>query len=171
MGKDRGAIIDLDEAIDAGTLAAGLKVEHPRFAGTTDDGDPFVVTARSALPDKAVPDRVELEEPNGELRLSNGVTLNVEATEGQMHRKDERLELTGGVTLKTSDGYEARTARVELDLDTKTAVAPGSVEASGPLGSIRADRLAVERASPETREVTIRFEGNVRVIYKGGKAD
>ncbi len=166
MGEDRGAIIDLDQTRDAALLGAGLKLENPRFAGVTDDGDPFVVTARSALPDGAMPDLIDLDGPTGEVRLSDGITLNVTADDGQMHRKDERLDLTGDVTLTTSNGYHAKTQRVELDLSDKSALAPGKVQANGPMGSIRADRLTVSRADPKARDVTIRFEGNVKLIYK-----
>jgi lipopolysaccharide export system protein LptC len=169
MGKDRGAVIDLGDARNAAVLGAGLKLENPRFAGTTDDGDPFVVTARSALPDGAMPDLIDLDAPTGEIRLNGGVRVTVEAKDGRMFRKDERLHLMGDVTMVTSNGYVARTERVEMDLSTKTAVAPGAVAAEGPRGSIRADRLQVNRATPESRDVTIRFEGNVRLVYRAGE--
>ena len=166
LGENRGAVIDLDDARNAAALGAGLKLENPRFAGTTEDGAPFVVTAKSALPDGAMPDRVDLDAPTGEIRLNDGVTLTVEAEDGEMYRKDEQLHLTGDVTLVTSNGYRAVTQRVELDLAKKTAVVPGAVQAKGPAGSIRSDRMRVERADPETRDVTLRFEGNVRLIYQ-----
>lgn len=169
IGKDRDAVIDLGDARNAAVLGAGLKLENPRFSGTTEDGDPFVVTARSALPDGAMPDRIDLDAPSGEIRLNDGIRLTVEARDGRMFRKDELLHLMGDVTLVSSNGYTAKTDRVELDLATKTAVAPGPVAAKGPLGSIRADRLQVDRATPETRDVTIRFEGNVRLVYRSAK--
>ena len=166
MGTDRGAVVDLGETRDAALLSAGLKLENPRFAGTTDDGDPFVVTAKSALPDGAVPDRIDLERPSGEIRLSDGVTLKVDAKDGRMFRKDEELHLMGDVTLTTSDGYRAVTERVEMNLDTKSATVPGEVRATGPIGSIRADRMQVRTAAPNSRDVVIRFEGNVKLVYR-----
>lgn len=166
MGKDRGAVIDLSDARNAAALGAGLKLENPRFAGKTEEGDPFVLTARSALPDGAMPDQIELDAPTGEIQLSDGIKLVVEAEDGRMYRKDEKLDLMGDVTLVTSNGYTARTNRVNLDLAAKTAVAPGKVSAEGPVGSIRADRFRVNRASPDDRHVTIWFEGNVKLIYQ-----
>ncbi len=166
-GEDRGAVIDLGETRDAALLGAGLKLENPRFAGTTDDSDPFVVTALSALPDGAMPDLVDLEEPAGEIHLKDGTTIKVRAADGRMFRKDEELHLTGDVTLTTSTGYRAETALVEMNLDAKTARAPGEVSAAGPLGSIRADRMQIRPAGADTRDVIIRFEGNVRLIYRG----
>lgn len=164
-GEDRGAVIDMQSTANVAALGAGLKLENPRFAGQTDAGDPFIVTARSALPDGAVPDRIELDQPSGEVRLSDGIRLVVTALAGEMFRKDEELHLNGSVQLETSNGYTAQTDRVELDLANKTAVAPGMVQAEGPLGGIRADRLSVVRKTPEAKDVTVRFEGNVKVTY------
>lgn len=169
IGTDRDAVIDLGDARNAAVLGAGLKLENPRFSGTTEDGDPFVVTARSALPDGAMPDQIDLDTPAGEIRLGDGLHLTVEAEDGRMFRKDERLHLMGDVTVVTSSGYTATTQRVEMDLAAKTAVAPGAVAAEGPMGSVRADRLKVDRATPETRDVTLRFEGNVKLVYRGAE--
>ena len=162
-GEDRNAVVDAETAADVAMLGAGLKLDNPRFAGVTDDGDPFVVTADWALPDGAMPDRIELEKPKGEVRLGNGLTVNVVASSGQMHRKDDELHLMGEVELVSSDGYVARTERVELDLAQKSATVPQEVQAEGPRGNIRADKMRMQAAAPETRDVIVFFEGNVRM--------
>lgn len=162
-GRDRNAVVDARTAADVAALGAGLKLDNPRFAGTTDAGDPFVVTADWALPDGAMPNLVGLEKPKGEIHLGNGLSVTVEAKTGEMRRKDEQLHLLGDVDLRTSDGYRARTRRVELDLANKTAVVPGPVQAAGPRGELEADSMRVDRATPETRDVVVRFEGNVRL--------
>ena len=169
VGENRDAVIDLGDVRNAAALGAGLKLENPRFSGTTEDGDPFILKARSALPDGATPDRIELEAPTGELRMKDGLRLTVEARDGRMFRKDEQLHLMGDVTLVTSNGYTARTERVEMDLARKAAVAPGTVAAEGPAGSIRADRLKVRRVDPEKSDLTLRFEGNVKLIYRAAE--
>ena len=86
QGDDRGAVIDMQSAADAAILGAGLTLENPRFAGTTEGGQPFIVTAKSALPDGAVPNRIELDQPSGEVRLGDGMILTVTATSGEMFR-------------------------------------------------------------------------------------
>ncbi|MEM7188579.1 MAG: LPS export ABC transporter periplasmic protein LptC, partial [Pseudomonadota bacterium] len=141
-------------------------LENPRFAGTTEDGQPFVVTAKSALPDGAVPNRIELDAPTGEVRLGDGLVLTVTSQSGEMLRKEEELHLTGTVTLITSNGYRVVTELVELDLSTKSAIVPGRVEADGPQGGISADSMEVHQTGENTRALTARFEGNVRVIFQ-----
>ena len=170
-GKDRGGAIDAGSVSDAALLGAGLELENPRFAGVTDDGDPFVVTAVRAVPDGAVPDRVELEKPNGEIRMGDGRTLTVNSANGEMFRKDERLHLQGEVILETSDGYRVVTDRVELDLDNKSAFAPGRVKATGPRGAIEADQVTIDSNGGQKGQVMMRFEGNVRVQYDPAATD
>ncbi|MEM9138672.1 MAG: LPS export ABC transporter periplasmic protein LptC [Pseudomonadota bacterium] len=170
-GTDRQAVVTPSVGTQTAALAAGLKLDNPRFAGVTDDGDPFMVTADWALPDGAMPDRIDLEQPKGEMRLGSGTTLKMRADTGQMLRTDEHLDLVGGVELTTSDGYVARADRVELDLDQKTITVPGQVNAEGPRGRIRADSMRATRAAPDARDVTMHFSGNVRMtlLPKGQK--
>ena len=164
-GQDRGAIIDLGSSADLAALGAGLKLDKPRFSGVTADGDPFYITADWALPDGAMPNQIDLERPRGELRLGNGLLVNMRSNIGQMMRKDEELHLTGEVEVQSSDGYRAETDTVTFHLNSKTAVVPGRVEATGPRGTLIADRMTVRRVTPESRDIIVRFEGNVRVTY------
>ena len=169
-GKDRGGVIEAGTGSASALLGAGLEVENPRFAGVTDEGDPFVVTADRALPDGAVPDRVALEQPAGEIQLGDGRTLTVTSATGEMFRKDERLHLIGNVVLQTSDGYRVVTERIELDLDQKSAHAPTRVKASGPRGGIQADQVVIEGGGDTQGAAVMRFDGNVRVLYRPGAA-
>lgn len=168
-GNTREAVIGTEQAADAAMLGAGLKLENPRFAGTTDSGDPFVVTAVSALPDGAMPDLVELERPSGELRMSDGRVLNATSTEGQFYRLGERLVLEGTVRLVTSDGYKVETEQVDVDLSARTAIAPDTFRATGPAGTLDADRARLETQNG-TNAVVLRFEGNVKVTFDPKKA-
>lgn len=162
-GEDRNAVVDAETAADVAILGAGLKLDNPRFAGVTDSGDPFVVTADWALPDGAMPDRIDLEKPKGEVRLSNDLTVNVVANSGQMRRKDDELHLSGEVELVSSDGYTARTENVQLDLARKSATVPGAVSAEGPRGRIEADKMRMDTIDADRRDVVLFFEGNVRL--------
>lgn len=165
VGRDRFESTPTQQIINAAALGAGLKLENPRFAGVTSDGNPFVVTALSALPDGAMPDRVELERPEAELRLDNGLSLTVESIAGEMFRAQERLNLDGEVILRTSDGYRADAPRVELDLAKRIAVLPDPVVATGPRGGVRADSLRIEQTGPTRNDMTAVFTGNVHVTF------
>lgn len=163
-GRDRLEGTSAQQLINAAALSAGLKLENPRFADITSDGDPYVVTALSALPDGARPNRIELEKPDAELRLPDGLVLTIESNEGELFRKKERLNLEGDVILRTSDGYRADAQRLKINMKKRTAVVPGHVFATGPRGSIEADRLKIEQIGETRRETVATFKGNVRVI-------
>lgn len=168
-GNTREAVIGTEQAADAAMLGAGLKLENPRFAGVTDSGDPFVVTAVSALPDGAMPDLVELDRPSGELRMGDGRVLNATSAEGQFYRLSERLVLEGTVRLVTSDGYRVETEQVDVDLAARTAIAPDAFSVTGPAGTLDADRARMETQNG-TNSVVMRFEGNVKVTFDPKKA-
>lgn len=165
FGRDRAAVVDPEAAANIAALGAGLRLDNPRYTGVTKDGDPFVVTAEWALPDGAMPDRVQLKEPKGELHLGDDRTVTVRAAEGELFRKEKRLSLTGDVVLVTSDGYRVTTPTVDVDLAAKTAVAPDRLHAEGPRGAIEADRVRMVRGDGEG-EVTMRFDGDVHVTYR-----
>lgn len=164
-GRDRETVADAESAATAAALGAGMRLENPRFAGVTEGGEPFVVTATSALPDGMSPDKIELETPRGEIRLSAERTLTVAADAGTIFQKSERLTLDGSVVLETTDGYRATTNAVELDLEARRAHAPGPIHAQGPRGEIEADALTVIDGSDNGAAVVLHFDGNVRVRY------
>lgn len=165
FGQERAVVIDAEQAANMAVLGAGLKLDNPRFSGITEDGDPFVVTAEWALPDGASPDRIDLEKPVGELHMSDERVLTVRAATGELFRGEDRLNLAGEVVFETSDGFRAVMPRVEVDMASKVAVAPARLRATGPRGSIEADRMRVVRDT-DAEDATIRFEGNVRVNWR-----
>jgi lipopolysaccharide export system protein LptC len=168
VGRERAAVFDADSAAQLAAMGTGMRLDNPRFSGVTEEGDPFVVTADWALPDGSVPNRIDLERPVGELQMP-GQSVTVTAAAGALFRKDERLRLDGDVVLETSDGYRVRTPSVEVDLAARTAEAPGRIHAEGPRGGVEADRVKVQRGESKD-DVTIRFEGNVRVTWRPATA-
>jgi lipopolysaccharide export system protein LptC len=165
FGRERAVVFDAEQAANLAVLGAGLKLDNPRFSGITEDGDPFVVTADWALPDGATPDRVDLEKPDGELHLADQRVVTVRAAAGELFRGDDQLNLMGDVVFETSDGFQAKMPRIELDLASKVAVAPARLRATGPRGSIEADRMRMVRGTTPNSS-TIRFEGNVHVNWR-----
>lgn len=163
-GRERATVFDPGSATQIAAIGTGMRLDKPRFTGVTEDGDPFVVTAEWALPDGAMPDRIDLERPVGELQMGEQ-TVTVTAAAGELFRKDERLRLSGEVVLETSDGYRVRTPSVSVDMAAKTAEATERLHADGPRGGIEADRVRIVRGEGPDNTV-IRFDGNVRVRWR-----
>ncbi|MGF1660519.1 MAG: hypothetical protein ACFCUS_13920 [Rubrimonas sp.] len=141
-------------------LRDGLQVNAPRFSGRDRDGRPFAVSADWARPDRPDPERVTLGPVRGEMALEAQGLLTLEAGGGEMRPKTDRLLLSDGVALATSEGWRLRAASADLDLREAALSAEGPVRGEGPGGEIDAAKLRAEQG-PDGYIVW--FEGGVRV--------
>jgi lipopolysaccharide export system protein LptC len=171
-GIERRGVDDLLSAEEKARLGAGLRLDRPRFAGATEAGEPFVLSAEAAIPDGPMPDEVRLEAPRGRLTLASGRVVEAKAREGLLRRSADDLTLEGGVRIETDDGYAFTAETLSLDLATKGAVAPGPVLGTGPRGRIEAGGMTLsglaEGGAGEARAV---FDGGVRVLFRPARAD
>lgn len=127
-------------------LGEGMNVDNPRFSGSTEKGEPFVVSADSAVPDGPDPEQIVLHAPRAALDLADR-SLTLTAEGGELSPKTHRLELSGAVRLVTTDGYVVETAWVEADVRKGALRAPGRIRAEGPRGSIEAGSFRAERST------------------------
>ncbi len=150
------------DGIDPSSLSEGLKILNPRFTGATRKGEPFTVSAASALPNGPKPTRIELEDAKGEIALADGRNVTATAKGGVLLPKANEVRLSGGVRIETSDGYRLTAPEAALFADEDKVTAEGGVEAEGPLGRITAERLRATRG--EAGEgAYIWFEERVKV--------
>lgn len=156
-------------AADIEAFDAGLKLTEPRFTGTTDAGEPFILRAAWALPDAPDPSEIRLSGIEAQIFLADGREARLAAAKGTLKPKAQIVVLEGTVTIDTSDGYRAATARAVADLRARTLVVPELVTAEGPLGRIDAGRLVMQRPDrdedPNAQELIV-FEEKVRVFYR-----
>ncbi len=163
--RDKGDLTQIFTAEELATLGAGLRLDNPRFAGLTEQGEPFAIRADWALPDSALPRLIDLKRPEGEIEMSDGRTISARAATGRMHREDKTLVLEGGVVLDTSDGYHIETGLIEIDLGAKTANAPGPVSGTGPRGQINAGSFRAAAGEGTAGVGQIWFENRVRLVF------
>ena len=163
-----GDLSDIFTAEELVTLGAGLRLDNPRFAGVTEEGEPYAIRADWALPDSAMPRLVDLERPSAEIELKDGRTIAASAASGRMRREEKTLVLKGGVVLDTSDGYRVESDLIEIDLDAKTANGPGPVIGTGPRGEIQAGSFRASAGKDGERDGKIWFENRVRLVFIPG---
>jgi lipopolysaccharide export system protein LptC len=172
-GFDGGLIYSTADLL---ALGEGLTVSNPRFTGTTEEGEPFVVSAVTATPDGPDPKEVVLASPEAKVDL-DGRSVVLTAATGTLLPKESRLSLSGGVTLITSDGYKVTTDAVDANIKSGALDAPGAVRAVGPQGAIEAGSFRAERAPKvkagatpaATKDLSVGdriwFENRVKVTY------
>lgn len=155
------------DGVDVSSLEDGLKLDNPRFTGSTAAGEPFTISADWALPDGPDPEEVELSAVEGEIAMADGRTVMVEAAAGVLYPKAKVVTLSDGLKITTSDGYELTAETGRLDTATDEVIATGGVMASGDMGVITADRMRATRARETDAEggddAYIWFENRVRV--------
>lgn len=150
------------DGVDLSALDEGLKIANPRFTGATKRGEPFTVSAVSATPDGPRPERVGLEAAEARIDLAGGRAVTASAASGVLLPREDRVELSGGVRVETSDGYALAAEEARLDIEAERLDASGGVTAEGPFGRIEARRLRAERA-PDGDGAYIWFEEAVKV--------
>ncbi len=170
-----------------GKVANDLAMIKPRLTGTDSDGNPFVVTAERAVQEPQNVRRAQLFNVEADLAGDKQAWYNMQASTGLLDSEAQRLWLNGKISLFSDSGYELHTDSAYVDLAPScdaagaaprkpkarkpagrcaTTTIRGShvVTGQGPLGTLRANRFRIEKA---TRRVFL--DGRVQmVIYPSG---
>lgn len=151
-----------DSAVDkqleeGGDLAAGMV--RPTFEGLDGRGRPFVLRAQTA--DFASGDQrfLRLDQPEGDLMLSDGSAVALSAAKGLYDREDRLMRLTGEVTLFHDDGFEVVTDTAWLDISGGRAEGSDPVAGEGPVGRITSEGFRIEEEGAR-----VFFTGQSRLV-------
>ena len=109
------------ERLDA--IKNDLTMIKPRLTGADAKGNPFVITAETAIQDAKNPKRAKLKKVEADLTLDNNGWLNVNAAGGLVDMLAGSLLLNGGIDVFSDGGY---------DLHSK---APGWTSRNGSSGA------------------------------------
>jgi lipopolysaccharide export system protein LptC len=149
-----------------GKLENDLGMMHPRLTGTDDSGQPFTVTADSAMQDAANAKRAMLTKVEADVTLRDGTWINVKSDSGTVDTENRLLDLAGNISIFSDNGYEAHAPVAQIDLKTGVVHGSQTVEAQGPIGTLSADGFEIHR---DTKQLY--FKGNVHSVFyqSGGK--
>jgi lipopolysaccharide export system protein LptC len=133
-----------------------IRMLKPNFQGRDLKGQPYNLTADSALRDDADAARIVLEAPIFTLGSSQASTV-VHARHG-IYREDNRLlDLTGHVLLDDAQGYHFVTEHALIDTIQNNVDGDKPVEGHGPLGQIAASSYAIRSGGAH-----VYFTGHVK---------
>lgn len=160
-----GTILISNEVLE---LASGQKITNPHFSGVTDSGDAFIVAAIEASPDAPKPNQIDLLQPRLEVNTRKGLTFKSSSTNGSLNIRNQEASLSGDVIFETSNGYVAKSDKIEVNLKTGSALSENDVVVEGPIGSINAGRF--EARQPDANgsdkpQAVFEFSKGVRLIY------
>lgn len=138
-----------------------LGVQNPKYLGTDNNQQPFMVTASKAEFDPKQPDAIELFELKADIQMKDGSWTLLESKSGLYDRKARLLFLDGEVKLFTDQGHEAVTEAALVNLANNVATIDTPVKARGPMGDIHSNRATI---SDRGRHML--FEGAVKVTIQ-----
>lgn len=135
---------------------------NPKFESTDEKKQPYTITAKRALQGETNEDLVILEEPLGDMLLSSGNWVAIQADQGAFRQDNKRLFLKGSVKLFHDDGYQMTMPELYIDMENNTAWSDHPVQAQGPAGTINATGL---KANSESGHLI--FSGPAKAVLTG----
>ena len=132
-----------------------IRLITPRFYGQSNDGQSFMITARSAIRDDNDARRIILEDPALTLDLGSPTPTRMTAKNGVYRQDDFSLNLKNNVRLDDGTGY--RFASEQSLVDTKTGNVTGETVMSGegPTGQVQSSAYSV-------------YDKGDRIVFRGG---
>ncbi len=120
-----------------------LRMLNPRYQGMDKRGEPFTVTAKTAIKKNPQSDVVELDHPMADIMLNRGNWVALKGDSGVYREQDQQLDLIGNVQLYQDDGYEFETLAAHVNLADNTADGDDPVHGQGPAGDIHSEGFRV----------------------------
>lgn len=154
---------------DRDTVRDGLTMHNPKFSGVNLKGDRFYVEAERATPDGAEPKEVALKGVDGRTDYVSGLSIFLSAARGTAYIPEQKVRLEGGLTIRTSDGYEGVTDAGVAGLKTGSFVSDGPVTLTGPTGTIEAGSLRIEtlkEPKDNSENQVFWFEKDVKLVFQ-----
>lgn len=144
--------------IDVVGLADEQRLGQPRISGLLEDGRALRLTAERAAPLADSTDLFTAQDVSARLTLEPGLEAIITSADALMDMAAEVAELTGGVTIRRTDGVRMQTAEMMLGLSQLMAET-GAVEISAPGLTLDAGAMVIGA------DALIHFNGGVRVLY------
>jgi len=147
-----------------GRIENDLTMVKPRLAGADAKGNPFVITAESAVQDAQNPKKAELKNLEADLTMDKQNWINARAKAGMVDMNTGQLELRGGIDVYTATGYELHSNSASANLKQNMIHGHEPVTGQGPQGKLRADEFHADRT---TNILTL--SGHVHMTLVGTK--
>ncbi len=142
-----------------------MRVTRASYRGEDDKGQPFELSAGSAVQATSKTPVVQLGAMAARLNLANGPATLV-APRARYDMDAETLQVDGPMTFTAADGYRIATSNVGANLNTRTLASDAPVQGQMPLGSFTAGSL---RADLGTRVVSLSGGARLRIVQRPGR--
>lgn len=139
------------------------------FAGMTRDGAALTLKADAATPGTpGSANSGSAQGLTGLIETPDGVSTTITGAVGLLDQQNNRVTLSGGVTMKNTAGFDVQTESMTVALDRTRLESQGAVTAHAPFGQVQAGKLLMTRAADGA--YMLDFTGGVRLLYQPGTA-
>lgn len=135
------------------------ELTNPTFESMDEKGQPYSITAKTAIQNEQNENLLHLDEPVGTMDLNDGQIVTIKAKRGVYTQDKRYMELREDVALFHDLGYEMYMDALDIDMLAGTAFSNTDVSGKGPEGTIAAKGL---EGSTDT-EVLI-FKGPAKLV-------
>ncbi len=142
-----------------------LKVQSATYRGQDDKGQPFVLTAESAVQKSTAQPDVDMRKLMAELQMPNGLA-RLDAPSGRFNPVTQQMDVNGPITFAGPDNYTLQSNRATVDLKTKTMIGNGGVSGTVPQGTFTADSMS---ADLDARIVKLDGRARLRIAPRRAK--
>ncbi|WP_133485358.1 LPS export ABC transporter periplasmic protein LptC [Aliiroseovarius marinus] len=153
------ARINLDE------LTGEQKISNPKFSSVTEDGAAIQFKAASAAPDEERANYFKALELEADIETPDGAQVHIRAAQADIDGTAHQIDLSGGVSLRTSTDYWISTETLTTSMDSTYVASNGPVEATGPMGDLSAGDAVISQAEGEDAGYVLVFKDGVKLIY------
>jgi lipopolysaccharide export system protein LptC len=143
-----------------------MRVTRATYRGEDSKGQPFQLTAGSAVQVTSRDPVVKLTDLAARIQLSDGpATIN--AGRGRYDMDSEKVNIDGPVLFRAADGYQMRTRDVGIDLATRMVASQGAVDGTMPLGTFVSDHFTADLTN---RIVVLKGRARLHIVQGQSKA-
>jgi len=137
-----------------------LKIQSAQYRGEDGKGQPFTLSAQSAVQKSSAEPVVQIGGLAAMLRLTDG-PAQFKANTGRYDMDTQQVTVDGAIDFTGPRGYDLKTHDATLDLKQRTLTSGGAVTGTVPQGSFSADRL---HADLDQRSVRLDGHAHLRIV-------
>ncbi|WP_298669517.1 LPS export ABC transporter periplasmic protein LptC [uncultured Sphingomonas sp.] len=142
-----------------------LKIQAARYRGEDGKGQPFELTAGSAIQKSSAEPVVRLQQLAADIRLTDGPASLV-ANQGRYNMDTEQVSVDGPIAFRGPDGYTLDTRDATVDLKTRRMRSDNPVTGTVRQGTFSADRFD---ADLDTHTVTLTGNARLHIVPRRTK--
>lgn len=142
-----------------------LHIQSAQYRGEDDKGQPFKLTAGSAVQKSSTNPVVQLNDLSAEIGLAEG-PATLRADRGRYDMSKQQVAVDGPISFKTADGYTLDTENATVDMKTRQMQSGGAVSGRTPLGAFSGNKLTAD-----LQKRTVSLDGNARLRIEPRRAN